>query len=265
MVTLLYHSRSVGYVCKRIATNSGGKISAVCDRMNLPARLDGTIIRWDSYVPLQADRTINTREAILLSRNKKAARLAMRELSPTTWIRYRDLGYPCLIRPKRHYAARNFFICHNRGEAWRVIQRRYRRWYASPIIAKKFEYRVFVFQGYVTKVVRRFHDDLEQVAWNIANGGRSARLKHESWPIDCVKKVILAGRRLTLDWFAADVMVDDAGRSFVSELNTAPGLQRDTTIKNLSKIFIWAGEHEVPPLNDLMGDTWKSYIHPALQ
>ena len=264
-VTLLYHAKTIGYICERIARESKGKIEALCDRQVLPKKIKGTVIRWDSRESVEADQTLNTAEAVLLSRNKRESRIRMGKLCPPTWTHFDDLEYPCLIRPRRHYAAHKFFVCHTGKEAKRSIAMcGLRRYYASPIIDKKLEYRVFGLQDHILKVVRRFHDDPKQVAWNIANGGRSVRLKHDSWPIEVVKRALLAGRALGLDWFAADVIVDNQDRPFVLELNTAPGLQREATIENLVEVFTWAVEHKPPPLNDLKGDSWDDYIHPAL-
>lgn len=265
MVSILYHARTNGFVVSRLAKASDGKIAILRDRNILPNKVNGTLIRWDSKKELDADRVINTAQAVKLSRNKRDSRFAMKGLCPETWNRLEDLEYPCLIRPKRHYAARGFFVCHDRAEARLAIREIGRlRFYASPIINKKLEYRIFVFQGHIVKVVRRFHDNPNEVAWNIANGGKSVRLKRESWPIESCKVAILAGRAIGLDWFAADVIVDADGKPFVLELNTAPGLDREETFKNLAKLFVWADQGVVPVENNLKGQTWKTLIHPAL-
>lgn len=264
MVTLLYHARAVGPICRRIAEHFPKDLKAISDR-NLPDRLEGTIIRWDSRDEVQGDLTLNTADAVKLSRNKRESRVRMGDLCPPTWTDRTDLQYPCLIRPQRHYGAHKFFVCTNGREALEARNRCGRGWYASPVVDKKLEYRVFIFQGHALKVVRRFHDEPDEVAWNIANGGRSARLKRESWPIESVKLAIKAGSRLELDWYAADVIVDKDDKPYVLELNTAPGLQRDTTMENFAKVFKWAGEHDVPTVNNLRGKTWQSLIHPALQ
>ena len=265
MTSLLYHAHTIGPICKRIAAAAAvGSMQALGDRDGVRGPLE-TVIRWDSRVAVNANRTINSREAVVLSRNKKASRLAMGALCPTTWVHYHDIQYPCLIRPQRHYAAHKFFVCHSPLEARRAIRAcGLRRWYASTIIPKEKEYRIFIFQDHVLKVVRRFHDDPAEVAWNIANGGRSIRVKHDSWPISSIKHAIRGGRALGLDWFAADVIVTPQEQPLVLELNTAPGLERDATIAQLADVFEWAGAHPAPPPNDLTGDTWDSLIHPTL-
>jgi len=242
MVTLLYHSKQIGYICKRIADTNPEKLRAVCDKTLPNAMMDyGTIVRWDSVHPLGAHKTINTAEAVTLSRNKHDSRFKLLDLCPTTWDDASYLEYPCLIRPKKHFAAHKFFVVKTKLEAKRAIKRCGRGWYASPLIDKKLEYRVFVLNGKAFKMVRRFHTDPNQVAWNIANGGTSVRIMKESWPANVATIAVEAGKLLGLDWYAADVIVDQAGKPYVLELNTAPGLARDLTITNLAKLFVKCG------------------------
>lgn len=268
MISLMFHGRTIGYICQRIATHSKGKIVALSDSSPLPPKIEGTLIRWDSKVRLAADRTINTAEAVALSRNKRDTRLKLTGLCPPTWTSWlhqrKEYTYPCLVRTKRHFAAQGFYVCQNLKEVEAALKKcGYQHWYISPIIKKVQEYRVFVFQGCCLKVVRRYHDDPTQVAWNIANGGKSKRLKRESWPIPIVKAAIAAGQRINLGWYAADVIVDAEGRPYVLELNTAPGLERDETIVALAKTCKWAGQNEPPP--QAVGETWLDLIHPAVK
>ena len=236
MTTLLYHARQIGYICQRIAAASNGIVEARCDRDELP-KLE-TVIRWDSRCDADADKTYNTAEAVRLSRHKSASRaLLLPDLAPPTWFRLGDCQYPCLVRPRRHFAAHKFFPCRNRLEARTAIRRCGKGWYASPIIDKKLEYRVFVFNGKAIKVVRRFHNDPNEIAWNAANDGRSIRLLKDSWPDNVVKSSIQAGEVLGLDWFAADVIVDQDNKPYVLELNSAPGVVREKTIQMLARVF----------------------------
>lgn len=268
MVTLLWHGRTIGYICNRIATHSKGKIVSLSDSGPLPAKVEGTLIRWDSKRPLPADLTINTAEAVALSRNKRNTRLKLEGLCPptwTSWLHQRKLyTYPCLVRTKRHFAAKGFYPCNNLHEVEAALKKcGYQHWYISPIIKKEKEYRVFVFQGYCLKVVRRYHEDPSQIAWNIANGGKSARLKKDSWPIPVVKAAIESGKRTGMGWFAADVIVDANGRPYVLEQNSAPGLEREETIVALAKTCKWAGKNQPPA--PATGDTWQELCHPAVR
>lgn len=238
MITLLYHARTNGYVCQRIARASRGSIKAVSDRIPLPAKFKGTLVRWDSRAKVGADQTINTSESVTLSRNKRESRTKLVGLCPPTWTEINQIQYPCVIRPRRHFGGLNFHVCQTKQEAASAIKRcGFRRWYASELIKKEHEYRVFVFKGDVLKIVRRFHDDPEVVAWNIANGGRSVRVIEKHWPKDVVKVAVEAGKRIGLDLYAADIVVTKEGQPFVLELNTAPGLGRDQTIELMAEVI----------------------------
>jgi len=269
MVTLVYKGRQIGPICRSVANLSKGKIQAVCDKtLTLGQRLAGTVIRWDSKLPLMADRDLNRADAVKLSRNKRDSRLMLSGVCPTTWTSWlrqrKQFTYPCIVRARRHHAAQKFHVCHNLREVEAALKKcGYQKWYISPIVPKDLEYRIFCFQGRVIKVVRRFHNDPNVVAWNIANGGKSKRLLKESWPIQACQAAILAGVRLKLDWYAADVIVDrNTSIPYVLELNTAPGLGEDKTFKRLAKVFVWADENEKPGTGK--GKTWQELIHPAL-
>jgi glutathione synthase/RimK-type ligase-like ATP-grasp enzyme len=124
---------------------------------------------------------------------------------------------------------------------------------------------VFVFQGRAIQVARRYCDDPNQIAWNIAVGGKTVRVKRESWPLEAVKYAIQAAVKLGLDYAAMDVIVDETNQPYVLEANTAPGLDRDETIKRLGQLFIWAEGNPAPaPINWTGNLTVKLMRHPAL-
>lgn len=263
MVTLLYHSNAIGPICKRIAQESDGQIQALSDRAT-PTQIGGTLIRWDSRSPIRAERELNAAESVRLSRNKKKSRMRLEGLCPPTWFKLDQIPRydpPVLIRPQHHYGAHGFHVVRDRIqaiEAMRMCGRQ--KWYASPLIPKDVEFRVFVFQGYGLKVVRRFHDDPSQIAWNIANGGRSVRVKRGNWPIPVVRAAIQAGEKVDLDWYAADVIV--AGDTpYVLELNTAPGLNREETFDSFAGVF----GNPLETRNTQIGDTCQTLLHPTLR
>lgn len=240
MITLLYHARANGAICKRIAAESGGVIQAVCDKAILPNKLEGTLVRWDSRSGVHADKEVNSFDAVILSRDKRRSRMALLELSPKTWFLKRDCQFPCIVRPKRHYGGHNFFFCHNRQELEAATRQLGGpgRWYASEFIAKTDEFRVFVINGEAFKIVRRFRKDADpEKPWNAHNGGLSRRIKPEHWPANLANVAELAAERLGLDLCAVDVIAKDA-KQYVLEANTAPGLERQGTIKRFAKLLM---------------------------
>lgn len=268
MTTLLYHARTNGVICRRIAAHAPN-IQVLGDKELEENNLTGLVIRWDSRHRVTSDETINTAEAVKLSRHKSASRRALGNLAPTTWFQLADCRYPCIVRPRRHHAAKKFFVCQNEIELRRAVRRCGKDWYASRVINKSLEYRVFVFQDHVIKIVRRFHPDPDAIAWNIANGGRSIRVRKESWPVNVAEAAVLAGRTLGLDWFAADIVIDaDGGTPYVLELNTAPGLEQEGTLKLLARLFKRVktiSQNTAIPQDTMTGNTWQHLIHPALR
>jgi glutathione synthase/RimK-type ligase-like ATP-grasp enzyme len=239
MTTLLYHAKTNGAVCRKIAQVSEGKIEAVCDKTPDENGEFGTIlVRWDSRVEAEANTTVNSAEAVRFSRNKRESRemLAAAGLAPTTWLVRSQCQFPCVVRPARHFGGLKFHLCHNQQELLRATQR-YRSWYASAFIEKIAEYRVFILKDKVLKVVQRFHPTNDPtVPWNYHAGSTSKKVVREEWPQGVLKMAKKAAKELGLDWCAVDVMVDHE-RPWVLEANTAPGLKSEGTFKLFARHF----------------------------
>ena len=75
------------------------------------------------------------------------------------------------------------------------------------------------------------------MAWNYHNGGMSKRVKKENWPAAVVEAAQRAADLLNLQLCAVDVMVDGVGKPFVLEANTAPGLERQKTIRKFAELL----------------------------
>jgi glutathione synthase/RimK-type ligase-like ATP-grasp enzyme len=242
MITLLYHARTTGAICKQIAAASDGYIKARCDKDNdLPEHFEGTLVHWDSKMEIKADKIINTAAAVKISRNKRESRKLLEGLCPATWFLKRDCHFPCVVRPKRHFGGHNFYLCNNKEELEKASRKcgGIGGYYASEFINKTDEYRVFTLNGETFKVVRRYRADADpKVPWNAHNGGLSKRIKSENWPDTVVDIAERATGKLNLQLCAVDVIVDEEKRVFVLEANTAPGLERQATIKRFAELLM---------------------------
>lgn len=266
MITLLYHAESVGPVVRRLAAPAEGDIQVMRDT-NIPraARIEGTVVRWGSRWNGQAEKVVNSAEAVSTARDKRLSRAKLGDLAPATWVRRADVKLPCVIRPRRHHAASKFFTCRTPDAARSAIARCGIGWYASELVEKAREFRVFVFQGHIVAVSERFPADASQVAWNLAMGGRLVNCKFAAWPIHVLRASIEACAKLDLDFGAVDVAIDaNNGNAVVFEVNTAPGLRNPYTIERIATCFLYADEVD-EPLSIPEGDRWKDYIHPALR
>jgi glutathione synthase/RimK-type ligase-like ATP-grasp enzyme len=267
VITLLHHSRSVGGVCRLVAEQAPGRIKVVRDEDYIPAE-DDMVIRWDSVRSAKGSLELQFKDAVKLCRNKAEARKALGDLAPITWFNLRDVELlPAVVRPNKHYAGHNFNIVRSVPELVEATKRCKKGWYASPVLDKASEYRVYVFQGFVLSVSKRICDQPEQIAWNVALGARMVRISRAKWPINVVKAGINAAKALGLQWAAIDIAVTKQGQVVVFEANTAPGLSRNArSLPNIAKAFTWAGDnpdwYDEPKMG---GTTYKSFLHPALR
>lgn len=269
MVTLVYRARTVGPVCRRLA-GLNTDIIALHER-ELASPFEGVLVRWGSMWPGESEFEINSAGAVRLARDKRQSRLALGDLSPRTWFNRDEAETPCVVRPRRHRAGRKFFVCHHEDQMNDAMRRCGPGWYASELIAKRSEYRVFVLHGRVVCVSERFPPESEpdMVPWNLALGGRLTNVRYRDWPIDVAYVATTAMKRLELDWGAVDIAVAHGRRTVVFEVNTAPGLKNPFTLRQVARTFSWVGKNPGSvPLEDFAfgtGTSWRDLVHPALR
>lgn len=234
------------------------------------------IFRWGCTSNVGEGTIVNTSEAIHLVSDKIAFRKILDEadLCPTTWVAGEEesISFPCVIRPGVHHQGRHLYVANNQAELISAIARAraYRlgggTWYASPLINKVAEYRVFCVQGRVTCVARKHPGNPDQVAWNVAQGGRFENVRFDEWPLKAVRISLEAFGLSGLDFGGVDVMVDQQGDCFVLEINSAPSLTSPYRQQCMAKAFdyiIQQGSKKAIPLRTERGD-WKKFVHPAI-
>jgi glutathione synthase/RimK-type ligase-like ATP-grasp enzyme len=195
------------------------------------------------------------------------------ELAPNTWFNFNDEGvtYPCIVRPNVHAQGRRLHVCNNLQEL-RVACNRYPLYYISELINKAAEYRVFCVQGRVAAVAEKTPGDRNAVAWNVSQGGRFDHVRWDDWPLQAVRKSVEAFNLSGLDFGGVDVMVDQAGRSYIIEINSAPSLplkeDGDPTHRQLCMakcfdyIFTNNSKASIPVREGRGG--YRKFIHPAI-
>lgn len=173
--------------------------------------------------------------------------------------------YPIVVRPNQHAQGRNLHVCNNPAEALTAMQKYPSNWYASKLIQKVAEYRVFVAQGRVVWVAKKTPGNPNQVAWNVAQGGSFENVNWSQWPLKAVKTSIKAFELSGLDFGGVDVMVDAEGGCYVLEINSAPSQTSPYRQECVAKVFdyiVQNGKAAIPRIDGL-GD-WKKFIHVAL-
>jgi len=275
-LTFLYHSPNCRAIVQGLATAVGTETGIVKDTEFLLAGsvqrpVPQIVVRWNSKRVTIGLREVNTRAAVVQVDNKALTRQVLGPLAPKTITRREELFYPCIIRPKHHFGGNNFFVCRNRTAALKAIGRTGAGWYASEIIDKTNEYRVFVLQNQVVAVTQKFAptaDEGEQpLMWNFAQGGTADHVVREEWPIQVCVAALQGAAKLGLDFAAMDVGCTAEG-VYIFEGNTAPGVSKKYTVKRLAKAFDWlrnnAGTTMTFAIVPARRPTWKDLIHPAL-
>lgn len=269
MIHVLYRSPSVGPVCKRLAAANPQIVPITNEQIFEQRPYPKILVRWDSKeetIPGSFELEINTQAALDLVRDKVACRKALGDLAPRSYFSYPLISptFPLIVRPKRHHGGRKLFFCNIDLEVRRAIRKCRQGWYASDYVKKSEEYRVFILQGYIVCVSQRFPADENQIAWNLAAGGRLVNVRRNDWPIKACLAALKAAAKLSLDWAVVDVCVDQADQPFVFEANTAPGLRNKYTIGQIAKAFASiSGPTELPVFSET--DTWKKLLHPSLR
>ena len=224
------------------------------------------LVRWGSRWAGRADIEINTAVAVSDARNKKRSRQLLAGICPETWFDSGAVRTPCVVRPKVHFGGNKLFVCNSPADLQTAIRRCGPGWYASELIDKVREYRVFVLQGRVLSVSERFPGSSTDIAWNLHAGGRVAMVKRRDWPIDVVKTAIEAARRVGLDWTAVDLAVCRDGKVVVFETNTAPGVTTERGVERIAFAFSSLIESStLPPLDLASISHWRDLLHPSLR
>lgn len=271
MASFILRRRGLGNTSARmISEKSQSHIRVWRSDRNQVINRGDLVIRWGCTSEVGQGATIlNSSGAIHKVNNKTAFRLELNEkgLCPKTWTNERgreQITYPCVVRPQIHHQGRNLYVCQNRAEFLRAIQRCGAGWYASELIDKEAEYRVFVVSGRAVAVARKYPNDQGGVAWNVAQGGRFENVRFGDWPLKSVRMAIEAHNLSGLDFSGVDVMVK-GNEAYILEINSAPSLTSDYRQSCMAKAFDYIVENGKAPIPvvERRGD-WKKFVHPAI-
>lgn len=229
------------------------------------------VFRWGTTSTLpDGVRAVNTAHAIHRVNNKKDFRLtlARHRLSPPSWgdlaeVRA-DTRYPLVVRSSRHAQGVGVHLCHDFSELEKACDL-YDEYYISEYVRKDEEYRVMVICGRVAWVARKTPGNPEDVAWNVARGGRFDNVRWGDWPLRVCNVAVSAMALSGLHFGGVDVMVKD-GVPYVLEINSAPSHTSEYRQQCTARCFdyiIQNGSAEIY-LGTLKEDSWRNYIHPAI-
>ena len=230
------------------------------------------------------EKQLNTSESISRVNNKMGFRQILSESCPwtipTTYVAPRistsNFTGSLVLRPARHAQGRNLFVVNSLDELLNAVHQRPRTfangWYASELIDKVAEYRVYVVSGRVATVARKTPDNPDAVAWNVAQGGRFDVVRWNEWPMEAVKVSLEAFKHSELDFGGVDVMIDRDGRAYVIEINSAPSLpllssgEVSYRQRCMAKCFKYIHDNGKQHFDSPEGfEHWSQAIHPAIQ
>ena len=249
-------------------------------RNSLHLRAPSFVFRWGcvSNVPTNSREyvTVNTAESIGWCSDKKQGRLDMQAAGvpvPVTfgslndWARGRVKDKQYVLRPKQHSQGRNLLVVEKLGEMVDFVEK-FPEFYISELVNKVAEYRVFVCQNRVVWVAQKTPGNPEDVAWNVARGGRFDNVQWSNWNTRVLDAALKASKVSGTDFCGVDVMVDAEGNPFVLEVNSAPSQTSPYRQQCVAKAFDYIVTNGKEHFDDVQWNprrTWKSYIHPAVR
>lgn len=129
-----------------------------------PNRPIHTVINWGrTYIPFTKQRVLNKPSAVYKASNKQLCRLILQHAG----IPVPEFGintFPCVGRPMKHSAGKNFFLCNNIED---VIQAHKKgAVYFSAYYPKEKEYRIHCTPEKIIAGAEKKNGDTAQPAWN---------------------------------------------------------------------------------------------------
>lgn len=239
------------------------------------------VFRWGCTSSIPGDPpgvVVNTAKAIHWCSDKRQSRLDMQEAGVpvpytltasafSTKLNYHEWlsTQKFVLRPSTHAQGRNLYhgSVNDINAALRSNPSLING-YVSELIDKVAEYRVMVVQNRVAWVAKKTPGNPDDVAWNVAAGGRFDNVRWGEWPIRVIVAALQAAKVGGLDFGGVDVMVDAEGNPYVLEVNSAPSQTSPYRQQCLAKCFDYIVTNGKQHLPDHRGTGWKYYIHPAV-
>jgi hypothetical protein len=140
--------------------------------------------------------------------------------------------------------------------------------YANLFIDKVAEFRVFVMQGRVVWVAEKTPGNPEDVAWNVAKGGRFDNVRWGDWNINVLQNALDSWELSKLHFSGIDVMLDKEGQAWCVEANSAPSQTSPYRQSCVAKAFDWMvnnNKYNRREFDETVVLDWKDAIHPGVK
>ena len=124
---------------------------------------------------------------------------------------------------------------------------------------------MFVCQNRAVWVAKKTPGNPDDVAWNVAQGGRFDNVRWGDWPMAVVVEAMKAAKVSGTDFCGVDVMVDADGNPYVLEVNSAPSQTSPYRQQCVAKAFDYIVTNGKQHFDDVENvQRWRDAIHPAL-
>lgn len=282
MSAIILRRRKLGRATRHVAEKMQQECSVVRVWRDLIPVATSFIFRWGCVNQLPGwtneVAVVNTAASIGWCADKRQGRLDMQAAGvpvPKTWGSVEEWFdaipagsvAPVVIRPERHAQGRYLLLSSNKRELYSFAGY-HGSVYLSEYIEKVAEYRVLVCQNRAVWVAKKTPGNPEDVAWNVARGGRFDNVRWGEWPLAVIRAALAAAKVSKTDFCGVDVMVDAEDKPYVLEVNSAPSQTSPYRQQCLAKAFdyiVLNGKKHFDDVEDNGRKTWKSYIHPAVR
>jgi glutathione synthase/RimK-type ligase-like ATP-grasp enzyme len=277
MNAVIFRRRKLGRTSAReISRYSKENILNVRNDQRFPPNID-IVFRWGCTSNLPAGVTVvNTAEAIHQVSDKSSFRKLTADagLAPKTWLSFQDwhdetvggVQKKVVVRRATHHQGRFLDLCEYYEELISACAKYDEgNYYISEYIPKVAEYRVFIVSGRVVWVAQKTPGNPDDVAWNVARGGRFDNVRWDDWPLKAVRVAREAFLLSSLDFGGVDVMVDAEGNAYVLEINSAPSQTSPYRQECTAKAFDYIvrhGKERIDVTKERGG--YRKFIHPCL-
>jgi carbamoylphosphate synthase large subunit len=201
----------------------------------------GTLIRWGATSPIarRPHKVLNQMKAIQAASNKREALKALRAaninvpivIEADEILQDKGLAWPVLGRKDRHVGANDIVLCLQGRDVERAKAEGCTHF--SKYIPTAAEYRVHVFADNIIKTSQKVLTEPDKATqpW-VRNLGSGYTFRQPETRLSGGARgmAIDAVNALGLTFGAVDLIVGDDDEAYVLEVNTAPGLQTDTSL-----------------------------------
>ena len=208
------------------------------------------VIRWGNKIVIPTDKSTivyNKAEAIEKATNKKLSRQIFEKEGVNTPklidgnTSVIGLKYPIIARPLVHSKGKNFVVLNNFDEFITFAKKDENKWYYSEFVDKVKEFRVHCAHGKILNYLEKPNPKNGNIAWNIAQNGEAfINVKWSDYNYNVAIEALKAITALGLDFGGVDVMLDNEGKAWVLEVNTAATLSSaEYSMERYAKYFEW--------------------------